>query len=206
MAEDDDVPQLSASTLAALQEFYQEQNELREIDIQEDWQLSQFWYDDQTAGALASEVLDAAGVNGKIACLCTPTLFKKLRSLPDSKTTSCTVKLFEFDERFSTYGDDYIFYDYNKPLEIAADFESAFDIVVADPPFLSEACQQKTAETVKFICKKKIIMCTGAVMKGVCGNLLGLNECHFKPRHTNNLANEFICMTNYTTKYLNSSS
>jgi hypothetical protein len=33
--------------------------------FQEDWQLSQFWYDDETAERLAAEVLSAAGTDGR---------------------------------------------------------------------------------------------------------------------------------------------
>ena len=63
----EDVPTLSAETFAALQDFYKEQDlrdqERSEIkanggksggieDFQEDWQLSQFWYDEKTAQTL----------------------------------------------------------------------------------------------------------------------------------------------------------
>lgn len=58
--DDDDVPQLSAETFAALSEFYLEQEEKEKLDgsvdlenITEDWQLSQFWYSPDTAESLA---------------------------------------------------------------------------------------------------------------------------------------------------------
>ena len=47
--------QLSPETLAALMEFYQEKNQAKEKDedgfdkIEEDWELSQFWYNKETA-------------------------------------------------------------------------------------------------------------------------------------------------------------
>ena len=34
-------------------------------------------------------------------------------------------------------------------------------MVFADPPFLSDECLTKTAVTVKFMAKEKIILCTG---------------------------------------------
>ena len=102
--EDDDAPQLSADTFSALQEFYKEQEEkeeiLRELNssvigvginlntakeyncVSEDWQLSQFWYDDKTASDLAEEVIRIAEANGKfssIACVSCPTLFTAIR-------------------------------------------------------------------------------------------------------------------------------
>ena len=47
--------QLSPETLAALMEVYQEKNKVKEKDedgfdkIEEDWELSQFWYNKETA-------------------------------------------------------------------------------------------------------------------------------------------------------------
>ena len=67
----------------------------------------------------------------------------------------------EYDRRFETYGNDFIFYDYNNPLEIPEELKESFDLVVADPPFLAEECLQKTAQTIKFMAKDKILICTG---------------------------------------------
>ena len=60
------------------------------------------------------------------------------------------------------FGEDFIFYDYKKPLDLeAAITEHSFDLVFADPPFLSEECLTKTAKTIKYLAKEKIILCTG---------------------------------------------
>ena len=37
----------------------------------------------------------------------------------------------------------------------------------------------------------------GAIMEQLSKRLLDLNLCDFKPRHSNNLANEFRCFANY---------
>ncbi len=37
----------------------------------------------------------------------------------------------------------------------------------------------------------------GAVMEELAGRLLSLKKCEFRPRHKNNLANEFICLCSY---------
>lgn len=111
---DEDQLQLSAETFSALQAFYKEQ-ESREIamaglrsnstdqqqqqqQLDEDWQLSQFWYDDQTAETLANEVVRAAdsvassasapaddrGTKVAIACVSCPTLYLAIKRLfPD---------------------------------------------------------------------------------------------------------------------------
>jgi hypothetical protein len=83
---------LSTRTLEALQEFLKEKDDTErkfkqfclEKDnsmnlFQEDWNLSQFWYDDVTATELTTEILDVTHLDSKIACICTPTIYCKLR-------------------------------------------------------------------------------------------------------------------------------
>jgi 16S rRNA G966 N2-methylase RsmD len=91
--------------------------------------------------------------------LCAPTLYKKLREL---KQSDCEIYLFEYDKRFAVLGQDFVFYDYNEPLNIPAHVpEKSFDVVFADPPFLNEECLTKLAETVEYLMKDKLIICTG---------------------------------------------
>ncbi|XP_053312416.1 EEF1A lysine methyltransferase 1 [Spea bombifrons] len=203
--DDDGVPQLSGDTLAALQEFYAEQQQRDALksgidkfsvgSVEEDWQLSQFWYDDKTAFSLAKEAIEASGENGRIACISAPSIYQKLKSLDAENMSMC---LLEYDRRFSVYGEDFIFYDYNNPLNLPEKLKHhSFDIVIADPPYLSEECLRKTAETIKYLSKGKILLCTGAVMEDLAAAVLGLKICKFIPKHTRNLANEFRCYSNY---------
>lgn len=211
---DDDIPQLSAEAMAALQEFYRDQVQIQAEEDnastdkagakmpQENWQLSQFWYDEETSTRLANEVLSVAGQTGSIACISCPTLYHKLREL---KAATNRAVILEYDARFKAFGEDFIPYDYNSPLELPLELKQAFDIVVADPPFLSEECLTKTAITVRYMAKEKVILCTGAVMEELALRLLQVEVCPFEPRHTHNLGNDFRCYTNYTTSHLNTS-
>ncbi|KAL4232652.1 EEF1A lysine methyltransferase 1 [Mactra antiquata] len=210
---DDDIPQLPADTLAVLQQFYTEQaNENQklveavktgntaDITLQEDWQLSQFWYTDETALRIAEEALSIAGDTGRIACISAPTAYKKIAEI---KPATCEVKCLEFDKRFEIFKEDFLFYDYKEPLNLPLDQKHRYDIVIADPPFLSEECLSKTSTTAKFLTKNKIILCTGAIMEDTALKLLDAKPCKFIPKHSNQLQNEFRCYTNYESELLN---
>ena len=81
------------------------------------------------------------------------------------KPPECEAILLEYDRRFMIYGDDFVFYDYNKPLELPEALQTEpFDLVIADPPFLSEECLRKTAQTIKLLAKGKILLCTGTLI------------------------------------------
>ncbi|XP_064627503.1 EEF1A lysine methyltransferase 1-like isoform X2 [Lineus longissimus] len=204
-SDDDDRPQLSAHTLAALQEFMIEQAVQAEQEAapemaampQEDWQLSQFWYTEETALKLAEEAIAAAGEGGRIACISCPTLYKKLIDLAGERTW--TAVILEYDKRFKKFGNEFLFYDYNDPLNLPKDFAHAFDIVVADPPFLNEECLEKTCRTIRYMAKEKILLCTGAIMEKKAAELLNARPISFKPQHSKQLNNPFLCFTNYET-------
>jgi len=204
---------LSAHTLAALQEFLFEQeeqerklrdahhlqDESKDVTITENWELSQFWYDDKTAEILAKEAIYAAGSNGRIACISAPTAYRKIKEL---KPETCDVICLEFDERFKVFGKDFVFYDYKEPLKLAPELREQFDVVIADPPFLSEECLTKMALSMKYLSKKNLILCTGAIMEDLAQKLLKLKTCKVQPRHANGLQNKLLFYTNYSTKYL----
>ncbi|XP_022087589.1 EEF1A lysine methyltransferase 1-like isoform X4 [Acanthaster planci] len=135
-----------------------------------------------------------------IACVACPTLYQKLQHL---KPATCTTVLLEFDKRFAIYKEDFVFYDYNTPLKLTNLQENSFDVVVADPPYLSEECLRKIAQTVQFLSSDKVILCTGAVMEDLARELLGVSVCLFIPSHSRSLANAFRCFANFKTHLLN---
>ncbi|XP_077297951.1 EEF1A lysine methyltransferase 1 [Arctopsyche grandis] len=209
MSDDEDMPQLPADTIAFLQEFYalqKEKEELllklengerceNEISFDEDWQLSQFWYDDPTIENIVKVVTECIPPNGSVCLISSPTLYSPLKKALGYK--NCTVKLFEYDKRFKAYGDDFIYYDFNDAQNISEELHKHFDIVIADPPFLSEECLTKTSASIKILAKDKIILCTGTIMCQLACELLGLKMNKFKPKHKNNLANEFSSYSNF---------
>ncbi|KAI8834875.1 putative N6-adenine methyltransferase-domain-containing protein [Chytridium lagenaria] len=211
--DDDDVPQLSADTLAILQSFLTEKQEVeekfeklrsavhieadaaaerakQELDVKdfgEDWQLSPI-----LANKLAKEALDATADGGSIACVSSPSVFIKLMKM-DLKSRNINAYVLEFDRRFEVYGSHFLFFDFNQPPSHLS-HESFFDTLVVDPPFLSDECWTKTSEAVRWLAKSvgegmewktksKIIVCTGMVMEKKIEAELGCKVTAFKPRH-----------------------
>ncbi|CAG8504047.1 10877_t:CDS:2 [Cetraspora pellucida] len=224
-AEDD--LSLSSHALSALNEFFLEQQEQQQrfeqlkqsssIQIysdteqdkangvhmdffKEDWQLSQFWYSKETTDIIIQEVLMHTSEEDRVACISTPTVFVKLKSITPALKRS--IYLFEFDTRFDIYGSDFFRYDYKTPTEFrdCSKLRNTFDFIVVDPPFLSEDCFTKTMITVRWLGKKdtcKILLCTGAVMQDLADRLVKARMTSFYPQHQGGLANEFRCYINY---------
>ncbi|KAM9804761.1 EEF1A lysine methyltransferase 1 [Neosynchiropus ocellatus] len=211
-SDDDDVPRLSAHTLAALQEFYSEtgggpeqpaRDSFAVGAVEEDWRMSQFWYSDETACRLAEELIHEAGDGGRIACVSAPSVYQKLKQRVVRGSDSVSAVVLEYDRRFSRYGQDFVFYDYNEPLNLPTSVTPrSFDVVLADPPYLSQECLTKVAQTIKYLSKGKVLLCTGAIMENLAKELLDLKMCGFLPQHSRNLSNEFRCFVNYPSRLL----
>jgi len=110
--------------------------------------------------------------------------------------------LLEFDARFAGLG-PFSLYDYRDPLTFAPAFAGAFDAVVADPPYLSSECLERTGLTVAALEKKDRggglkpvrVLLSGAAVRGAAWRALGLKPVTFRPEHSCKLGNEFLCYT-----------
>ncbi|RZC83485.1 hypothetical protein C5167_046266 [Papaver somniferum] len=207
--DDDDQPMLSSQALEALKEFLSEQSnqsheengrgeDSEKVDlVVEDWRLSQFWYDKETAETVAEEVRKlSASTSSSVVCIACPTLYAYLKKIDPS----ISVQLLEYDNRFEQYGSDFTFYDYNKPEELPQELKHAYQIVVADPPYLSKECLEKVTQTVEFLKKPGdscLLLLTGEVQEERAAELMNLYACGFRPRHCSKLGNEFRLFTNY---------
>ncbi|KAK4981371.1 Protein-lysine N-methyltransferase efm5 [Elasticomyces elasticus] len=99
--EEDDAPQLSASALDALKDFYGERDaRLQQFEdlknqaeddfgtkplsmeaFTEDWNASQFWYSDETATKLAEQLLQGATKESYIAVVSAPSVYIQLKNM-----------------------------------------------------------------------------------------------------------------------------
>lgn len=238
--DDDDLPQLSGDTLQLLQQFNEEKDartkQFEEVKAQselnfsngaaqlsmnlftEDWNASQFWYTDTTARTIAQQLLECINEDSAIAVVSAPSVFVQLKNILAESTTAIKPRLclLEYDTRFEIFGSDFVPYDYQHPLRLPPELKGKFDRIIADPPFLSEDCQAKTALTVRFLARSwpsgppseeeegmRMIMCTGERMEAVVKRLyaaVGVKTTTFEPMHSHGLSNEFWCYANFECK------
>eukprot|EP01059_Diplonema_ambulator_P006391 TRINITY_DN16109_c1_g1_i1.p1 TRINITY_DN16109_c1_g1~~TRINITY_DN16109_c1_g1_i1.p1 ORF type:complete len:402 (+),score=116.65 TRINITY_DN16109_c1_g1_i1:23-1207(+) len=137
--------------------------------------LNQYWYSDNTVKAFVKEI-EALTVKGA-AFLSTPSLYF---SLSDEVRAKC--KLFEYDEQWSS-DPGFVFYDYNKPDALNIALFGQFDMIVIDPPFITEECWVKYAETARILLTPggKVICTTIVENEGIMASMLGCRPAKFKP-------------------------
>lgn len=219
---------LSAATLAALQEFKNEEQERTEKfqnlyqkaetdfdnreklsidDFKEDWQLSQFWYSDATAETLLDALLEGATEDSVVCIASAPSVYAIINKRDPKTLPTKHIYLFEYDKRFELLSgkDHFGFYDYNEPANFRDDLKGKVDRLLIDPPFLEAECQKKSSETAKILLKNdasaRLITCTGERMKeNVLKNYPGVYVTDFFPEHKNGLSNEFRCYSNFDCK------
>lgn len=137
----------------------------------------------------------------KVALLSCPSIYRAVKN--SVQYSNATVRLFEFDTRFSVFGEDFMHYDYRDVAKyeetLFETYENYFDVIFVDPPFLSQECIEKMAVIVKRIKKDDadVIMCSGETSELWIKNTLNLNKCEFRPEHERNLANEFCSYANF---------
>ncbi|KAH7212365.1 putative N6-adenine methyltransferase-domain-containing protein [Fusarium oxysporum Fo47] len=169
----------------------------------EDWNESQFWFLDETAFALADQLLDGASSSSIIGVVSTPSVFialkNRLRFWPIEDRPKLV--LLEHDHRFSVFP-EFVFYDFQRPLQLPAHLKGSLDSVIIDPPFFSNDCQTKFALTGRWLVKPKsprVIVCTGERMATIVDKLyrsLGVYATTFEPAHAG-LSNHYYCYANF---------
>ncbi|KAL6945494.1 Protein-lysine N-methyltransferase efm5 [Hanseniaspora vineae] len=233
-SDSDDELALSAATLAALQEFRQEETQRQEefaklasaaerdfesskhkgIHLfKEDWQLSQFWYSDETADTLADALLEGADENTVIAIVSAPSVYAAIKKRDEKTLPTTQIYLFEFDKRFEVLAgsDHFVFYDFADPTNFSDKLKGKVHRLLIDPPFLNENCQTKSSITAKSLLvsdksvktkdndlQYRLISCTGERMADVIKKVYpDTHITSFFPEHGNGLSNEFRCYASF---------
>lgn len=232
---------LSSHALLALQQFKQEEEENRKKfellylqaeddfdeqkakevtpvavsidDFKEDWQLSQFWYSDETSDIFAKELLRGADEDTVICIASAPAVYAALNRIPRSEWPTQHVYLLEYDTRFKLLAgaSHFSFYDYNEPDNVPQHLRHKVDRLLIDPPFLEEDCQVKSSIAAKNLLTKdkhaktktgdlkyKMISSTGERMRDVIKRIYpDTHITTFYPEHKNGLSNEFRCYATF---------
>lgn len=218
--------QLSTDALDALKQFYTErdsrqkafedlkneaENEFdssKQLSMEaftEDWNASQFWYNDDTATQLAKQLLVGATEQTKIAVVSAPSAFLQLKNLlaADGSSQKPQLTLLEFDDRFAVFK-EFAKYDFEQPIKLPVELKGQFDAIICDPPFLSEDCQTKAALTVRWLAKDynaiRLVVCTGERMESLILKLYakaGIRTTNLEVVHAKGLSNEFRCYANF---------
>lgn len=173
----------------------------------EDAALNQYWYSPSTIDALVAEIQHHAT---SCAFLSAPSLYF---GLADASLKGRS-KVFEFDRQ---WGSDpgFVFYDYNKPLDVPIQLMGAFDYVVVDPPFITRDVWSKYLQTVAFLLKPKSSPSSNDGGKVLFTSVLenhamleqGLDQCLFVPLFKPSIPHltyQYHCFLNYQATRLNS--
>ncbi|KAK6893764.1 Protein-lysine N-methyltransferase EFM5 [Candida tropicalis] len=244
MSDSDDEPiTLSAHALAALQEFKNEEQERLEKfeslyqqsedkfdeqkkqqanitidDFKEDWQLSQFWYSDETARILGKALLEGSDDETVVVIASAPSVYAAIKQFPPEEIPTEHIYLLEFDPRFKVLAgsEHFSVYDYNKPNDIPEKLRNKCHRILIDPPFLEEECQTKSSEAARNLLVKdrsgktksgddkyKLISSTGERMNELVTkkNYPDTKMTDFYPEHKNGLSNEFRCYASFECSY-----
>ncbi|KAL6931153.1 probable N(6)-adenine-specific DNA methyltransferase-like 1 [Hanseniaspora guilliermondii] len=234
---------LSLDTLKALQDFKLEEEErIKEFEklekaaeedyeltkekrqkgmdlFKEDWQLSQFWYSNETAETLARALLEGADKDTHIAIVSAPSVYAAIKKIElQEELPTEHIFLFEYDKRFEVMAgkEHFVFYDFADPENFRDDIKGTIDRLLIDPPFLNENCQTKSSVTAHSLLKHdlkssskslltnhdvekhRLISCTGERMKDIMKQVYnGIQITDFLPEHANGLSNEFRCYADF---------
>ncbi|KAF4537601.1 N-6 adenine-specific DNA methyltransferase 2 [Lasiodiplodia theobromae] len=201
----DDVPQLSAHALSALEEFLGERDQRAKQF--EDLKTAA---EDEFGKSSQPLTMEAFTEDWNATVVSAPSVFIQLKNLLRSGEYKARpeVKLLEFDERFGVFK-EYVPYDFVYPTRLPPDLKGQFDRIICDPPFISVDCQTKAdiaALTVRWLakswdsCAQRLIICTGERMESMICKLYGkagVRTTDFEIQHSNCLNNEFRCYANY---------
>mmetsp|Transcript_23689 Transcript_23689/g.21052 ORF Transcript_23689/g.21052 Transcript_23689/m.21052 type:complete len:159 (+) Transcript_23689:52-528(+) len=135
--------------------------------------------------------------NSKDGCafLSTPSIYFSLKD----KEIKAKSKVFDFDEEFGKKDPScFVKYDFNKVEEIPEELKGTFDMVVIDPPYITEEVWAKYAEASRFLLKEGGLILGSTIDENeeMLKNMLGLHRTTFRPSIPN-LVYQYSFYVNY---------
>ncbi|CAM9178573.1 unnamed protein product [Laminaria digitata] len=154
--------------------------------------LNQYWYSQATIEAIAAEVAEVGSAG--TAFLSTPSIFFSL-----DKDLRAKCKVFDMDTKWAK-NPGFVLYDFTRPEDIPQDVRGTFDMVVADPPFITEQVWENYAAATKMLLRPGgagLVLCsTISENASFMKELLGAKPCKFKPSIPN-LVYQYSLYVNY---------
>lgn len=165
--------------------------------------LNQYWFSENTRETLCNAVRESISLKGgsttRVAFLSTPSLYF---TLSDEERKQCT--LLDYDTTLSSQNcGSYVFYDFNYPTSIDANLRGLFDIILIDPPFISQSVWESYAITVTLLAKEgaHIICTTVAENEALMKRLFNCQKSNFQPS-VPNLTYQYNTFANFESSAL----
>lgn len=168
-------------------------------------EYNQYWYSHNTINALLHEVGHHATA---CAFLSTPSLFFALDQRRGDETVEEDARLlalrqrsrlFEYDTEWASDA-GYVRYDFHQPEQVPIQYMSAFDYVVADPPFITSEVWERYVATTKLLLKEggKVLFTTVLENHTMLENLMDrpLFIASFYPL-VEHLTYQYVCFLSY---------
>eukprot|EP01063_Lacrimia_lanifica_P037695 TRINITY_DN7814_c0_g1_i1.p1 TRINITY_DN7814_c0_g1~~TRINITY_DN7814_c0_g1_i1.p1 ORF type:complete len:394 (+),score=196.10 TRINITY_DN7814_c0_g1_i1:50-1231(+) len=159
--------------------------------------LNQYWFSDNTIGTFVKEIQAQSKLG--VAFLSSPSLYFSLTD----EALKAKSKVFEYDRQWESDA-GFVFYDYKEPEQISIALFGQFDLIVIDPPFITEEVWAKYAQTTRLLLAPGgQVLCTTIVEnEGIMKDMMGATPVKFQPSIPN-LVYQYNTYTSFhPTKFL----
>mmetsp|Transcript_5369 Transcript_5369/g.11800 ORF Transcript_5369/g.11800 Transcript_5369/m.11800 type:complete len:264 (+) Transcript_5369:59-850(+) len=164
--------------------------------------LNQYWYSKNTIETICDAIRECFSISEgtRVAFISTPSLFFSL-SLKEREQSA----LFDFDTSWESCS-GYHFYDYKDPANVKEECLGVFDLVVIDPPFITQSVWENYAITAKLLAKgdtseQRIIATTVNENDILMKDLFGCKPAAFQPSIPH-LVYQYSVFTNFPSSAL----
>jgi hypothetical protein len=164
------------------------------VKFKEKSEFNQYWYSKPTINFMVEQVQRNSKLGA--AFLSTPSIYFSLKD----KELKAKCKVMDIDDNFGKKDPTgFVYYDFNKPEELPEAILGTFDMVVIDPPFITQEVWQKYADAAKKLLIPEggmVLMSTIDENHQFLEDMLGVTPIAFRPSIPN-LVYQYSFYTNY---------